>query len=682
MSALIPVLAILAAPQQSRPDSARVDTFRLAPVTVSVTRAATTLANVPFAVAVVARDEIARGRVTAGLDEALVTVPGIVVANRYNPSLDHSLSIRGFGARSAFGVRGVKILLDGIPQTLPDGQGQLSNIDLAEVSRIEVLRGPSSALYGNASGGVVSLWTDDRRPERIEVSGRAVTGAYGLLKWQATAATPVRRGSVSLSASETVADGYREHSRADTRRLSLKASYPVTSRTRLTLHGLVADSPWLDDPGALDTTALRSDSTRRLANPRNLTVEAGKDVMQGQAGLALRHQFATGGTLEVAAFGLARDLANQIAAAYIDLERVAYGARAVASLPVALGTVPHVFTVGADAQWQRDDRLNYTADRARLTRDQLERVEEFGPFLQSQLALGGLLTVTLGGRYDRIWFRVNDDLVADGDDSGERIMAALSGSAGATLDLGDALQPYASVASSFESPTTTELANRPTGPGGFNPDLNLQEAVNYEVGVRGHVLGIGEYSLSAFQTDVTDELIPFEVPGEPGRRFFRNAGSARHRGIEAAVSAHPWPSLAVLVAYTLSDFRFREFRTATATFDGNRLPGVPRHFLHGSVRYDAPLGFWIAVDNTYASEVYVDDANTAALRTRPWNVAGGRIGWSGRVGPWRVAPFAGVLNALDERYAGSVVVNAAFGRYYEPAPPRNAYVGLEIRPAR
>ncbi|HWP39170.1 MAG TPA: TonB-dependent receptor [Gemmatimonadales bacterium] len=678
------------AQQRSPSDTSRADSLRrfvLEPVTVSVTRAPTDLVHVPLAVDVVHREEIARGRATVGIDEALITVPGVYVANRYNPAQDHILSIRGFGARSAFGVRGVKVLLDGIPQTLPDGQGQLSNVDLAEVGRIEVIRGPSSALYGNASGGVVSLWSDDAPVTHPGAALRTLAGSYGLLKWQARAQAPFGDGSASLTASETVSDGYRQHSEADTRRLSLRLSRPIGPRTRLTLHALGAHSPWLQDPGAVDTTALRADSTRRLANPRNLSVAeggtlgtrgAGKDVTQGQGGLSLRHAFSGGGGVDLAVFGLRRELENQLSFAYIELDRWAWGGRAVASLPLSTASLASTATVGLDAQWQRDDRINRTPNGATLTRDQFERVSEIGLFAQMQAGRGAV-SLTAGARYDRVQFSVRDAFVSDGDDSGERVMDAVSGAGGIAWDMAPAFQPYVSVATSFETPTTTELANRPTGPGGFNPELNPQTAVNYEVGVRGRVSSVGAYSVALYQAGVTNELIPFEVPGDPGRRYFRNAGSATHRGIEADVTLRLADPLALVIAYAYSDFKFDEFRTATATFDGNDIPGVPRHYLHWSVRYDAPASLWLAVDNTHASGYYVDDANT--LRTGGWWSVGFRGGWQANLGAWRIAPFAGLLNATNQRYVGSVSVNAGFGRFFEPAPLRNGYIGLEISPS-
>jgi iron complex outermembrane receptor protein len=484
--ALVTVAHALAAQERPRPDTTRADSLRpvlLAPVIVSVTRSPTDPGHVPFAVAVIPRDEIVRGRPAQGLSEALATVPGVFVADRHNPSQDDNLSIRGFGARSAFGVRGIKVLLDGIPQTLPDGQGQLSNVELAGVSRIEVLRGPSSSLYGNASGGVISLWTDAGRPPSFEPEARATWGAFGTWKAYVAGAAPLGSGTLLVDGSSWGTNGFRAHSAGETRKASLRYAADLSPRTRLVVQMLGAYSPRLQDPGAL--TAAEADTAPTAANPRNVAGGVGKTVSQEQAGLSLEHRAESGRALSLVLFGLRRDLQNPIATTYIQLDRWAYGARLGAMLPFAPLGHAAVLTAGVDAQWQWDDRVNQSLDRSVTTRDQLERVSEIGPFLEARADLTRRVTLTLGGRYDRGAFRVDDRLLSDGDDSGERVMARPSGSAGLTLDLGRALQPYAGLSTSFETPTTTELGNRPTGPGGFNPDLQPQTAVNCEIGVRG-----------------------------------------------------------------------------------------------------------------------------------------------------------------------------------------------------
>lgn len=672
------MLPAAAAAQDSPRDSVRADStppIVLPPVTVTVTRTERELERVPYAVSVVDRDEVQLGRLTDGLDEALAAFAGVVVSNRYNYSLDQRLSVRGFGARSAFGVRGIKVLLDGVPQTLPDGQGQLTNIELADVGRIEILRSSSSTLYGNASGGVVSIWTDQPPIARLAPTARVTAGAYGFRKWLAGAAVPLGRGRVSVNTSRTTTDGFRAHSSADTRRADVRLLQAVGSRTTLTVAAFVADQPTLDNPGAL--TRAEADTSPSAADPRNVTANAGKAVTQAQAAVVVDHRFAGDATLSATLFALRRDLENPLAFAYIALDRWAYGTRATTTIPVEQGRARHVVTLGFDAQWQRDDRENFTTDRSALQLSQFERVFELGPFGQIVLEVTPRMDLTLGVRYDRVGFRADDRFLSDGsDDSGERVMSALSGTTGLSYELTPAVRPYASVGTSFETPTTTELANRPDGAGGFNPELDPQRAVNYELGLRGRLGDRVTYSAAGFYSDVRDLLVPFEVPGAPSRRFFRNVGLARHSGAELELRVRPLAGVQLVAAYTYADHRFRRYQTAADTLDGNEIPGVPRHYAHVSLRYRSPAGLWAALDNTWSGGYYVDDNNMA--RNDAWAMTALRVGWQGVIARWRLAPFLGVQNVFDSRYVGSVVVNARGGRYYEPAPPRNLYVGLSI----
>ncbi len=660
-------------------DSTRDSTVVLRPIEVSVTRRQTSLFTVPFAVAIVDRDELLRGRATLGLDEALASVPGLFIANRYNPSLDQRISIRGFGSRSAFGARGVKILLDGIPQTLPDGQGQLTNVEIGSLGAVEVLRGSSSSLYGNASGGVISLRTATPEPGRTEASARMVGGAYGMVKISGRVAAPAGRGTIVVSGARTVTDGFRDHSRAEINNVGVRFEQKLSAGMSVLVSTHWAKNPTLDNPGSL--TRGEVDTLPSQANARNVGADAGKAVEQGQLGVTLTKLFRSGASIGVTAFGLKRDLDNPLSFAFIQIDREALGARATVAVPLSAGSLDPRLTFGVDLQRQTDDRVHRTTDRATITRDQLERVTEIGPFAQIAFDLSDRATVTLGSRFDRITFSAEDRLLTDGDDSGDRDMSSLSGSAGVTVRLDDAFQPYANVSTSFETPTTTELANRPQGPGGFNPTLEPQQAVSVELGVRGAGAdGVLEYSVALFNIEIEDALIPFEVPNEPSRRFFQNAGSTRHRGVELSATLRPAQGVTFVSAYTLADYQFVDFQTASGTFDGNDIPGVPRHNFYGSVRLTSPTGWWLATDHHIASAHFVDDANTATSKNDGWFTTDVRMGWQGNAGGWRLAPFAGVLNVFDEDYVGSVSVNAGFGRFFEPSPPRNVYVGLELSP--
>ncbi|HEY2825736.1 MAG TPA: TonB-dependent receptor [Gemmatimonadales bacterium] len=669
---MVLVLTLAASPTaalaQQRSDSLR-DSARLAPI-VAITRAGEPADRVPFAVANAdTRDW--RGRPSLGIDEALSTMPGVLVLNRFNPAQDQTISIRGFGARSAFGVRGLKILLDGIPQTLPDGQGQLTNVDVAEADRVEVLRGSASSLYGNASGGVVSIWTVPRAgAAELTPVGSGVTGSDGLAKWRIGGSAPLGSADLGIDASRTTADGYRLHSHADIRRLRAVLQNSVGDRgdTRVTVavHGV--DEPTAEDPGQLTLT--EADTGPRSAAPRNLAVDAGKTVNQWESGVTVEHRGENDAGYTATIFGVRRTLTNPTSATLITLGRWAYGARVTWS-PGTGGPVSGTF--GADLQWQRDDRQNNNPTTNALTLNQLEQVNEMGYFAEARWRVSSRLLARGVVRFDRTAFAAADRLLTDGDQSGDMSMWSPSFTAGVTAQTSEAFAPYVTTGTSFETPTTTELTNRPDGLGGFNPSLNPQRAWNTEGGARGR-LGALTYSAAIFWTEVRDELIPFQVPGGNGRQFFQNAGSARHRGAELGATWRAPADFAVSVAYTLADYHFTTFRTATDTLDGKRLPGIPTHDLYASLRWEHHA-FWGAVDETVSSRVFADNDNTV---TNPgWAITGARAGWDAWTGRWRLTPFGGVTNLFDKTYIGSIVINAANGRYYEPSPGRSWYVGFK-----
>ncbi len=665
----------------------------LDPVTVSVTRGELPADSLPFSITRVPAARIGRARPTWGPDEALGTVPGVFVANRYNFSLDQRISIRGFGSRSAFAVRGVKVLIDGVPQTLPDGQGQLTNLDLATVERIDVIRGAASALYGNAAGGVISITTGVPAPARWTQDLRVTAGTFARdhgrtwHKWQAGTAFRVGAGAARVTASRLVYAGERDYSAADLRAVVGRAVFPVGTRWTVTLAADLGDQPKAENPGALTQAEL--DANRDSAAAFNVAQQAGKDVTQAQGALSVRHRLSGGGEVAVTAFGLSRDLVNPQTFAWITIDRVAWGARAVVTRPFGRAGRHHV-TVGLDYQEQRDDRRNLgnaggEPDTTRLL-DQLERVTEIGPFAQGTVALGAGVALTAGARIDAVRFRAADHLVTatNPDDSGERTLSAASGSLGVTWTPPGRLVLYANVGSSFETPTTTELTNSPSGAGGFNDSLGPQRAWMLEAGARWGA-GLVRASLAVFTADVRDELIPYEVPTATQRRFYRNAGRARHRGVEAALDARPATWLGVVGSYTYADYRYRDYTVpagdgGTLVLDGRSLPGVPAHRGQVVVEVRPRRGPWLDLELVGTSTVLVDD--TLETRAPGWSQVNLRGGIDARAGGWMVRPYLGIQNALDRDYVGSVVINAAGGRYYEPAPGRNAYVGVALSGGR
>lgn len=682
---------------QQRDTLARPDT--LPPVVVSATRAERPLSRTAAAVATLSRQDISTARPTWGLDEALGGVPGVVDINRYNFSLDQRYSIRGFGAQSAFAIRGIKVLVDGIPQTLPDGQGQLTNLDLSEVDHIEVERGSASALFGNATGGVISIWTDPTATAPLTEDARVVGGRFdggrAWTKWSSSTRARVGAGSAMLTLSRLSYQGERDHSAADQRDANARLRLPLGSSWSLAAVAAYGDDPRADNPGALTNAEMHAN--RDSAAPVNLARDAGKAVTQGQGGVTLRRAFDNGGEADATAYGFTRDLSNPQTFAFIRLKRFDYGTRFTLAEPFALGPLPQVLTAGFDFQRTRDDRVNFnyvgagsTADTSRQL-DQLEHVTEVGPFVQSAVTLLPELTATAGLRYDWVSFEADDRLVDSIkaltnpiylNDSGRRLMQALSGSLGVAFAASERLTVYANAGSSFDTPTTTELANRPDTLGGFNPTLQPKRAWTYEVGARGEAGERLRWSAAVFQADVRDELVPFQEPSSPQRVFYRNAGQERRRGVELGADAAPAPGVRLSLAYTYSHFRYTDYRytvaSTTYVLDGHPVAGVPEHWVRAlaSVHPWGGRGAWAELETVHASSQLVND--TLSARAGGWWRSDLRVGWGGTVGGVQLDPFFAIENLFNHAYTAAVTVNAAAGRYYEPAPGRSFYLGLEI----
>jgi iron complex outermembrane receptor protein len=707
---LLPLSLLLAgraaAQQPARADTTGRDTTRAArlpEIKVSVTRTQEPLARVPYAVGVLDRDDLQRGQQTVGLDEALNNLPGVVVANRYNFSLDQRISIRGAGSRSNFGVRGIKILLDGIPQTLPDGQSQLTNIEFAGLGRAEVLRGASSSLYGNASGGVIALQSEPAAEapfaQRIRVqAGGGKRDGDGFYKWQSWSSGRSGHASGTLSVSQFKADGFRQHSAGEVRQLNAGLDYVFSGTTIGTLRFNAADDPRAENPGALTLAEYRTNPDSAAGN--NILRAADKDVQQQQLALGLKHVDAGGNGYEISVFGLLRDLENPLAAppptgggpgptigTYITIDRAVGGARLSGTRRLGAAPVAPQVSLGLDLQRMRDDRRNTRAIAGAPTDstfiDQREKITEVGPFAQVRWSPREELVLNAGGRYDWVRFDVTDHHLTDGvDNSGERTNSALSGHIGASWFFGDGFVPYLNVSTAFETPTTTELVNQPNGAGRFNEQLKPQRAVNYEVGMRGQAAARVEYSMAAFLGRVTDAIVQQSEIG--GRAFFVNAGKTHNDGVELGLTVTPVTGLTLSGAYTYAHYRFADYKIASGavvdTLDGNRLPGVPEHFWRFGIRTAFPYGFYADADHTLSSSVASDDENSGGLVADSWGagVTNLRVGWSGNAGVMNVTPFVGINNLWDRRYVGSVTLNGVGGRVFEPAPRRVIYLGTEI----
>lgn len=667
-------------------------------VTVSVPRGSVQPFDVAGSVDRVEGSDIRDGRMQAQLSEGLAAVPGLQLQNRYNFAQDLQLSIRGFGARSTFGVRGVRLYVDGIPATLPDGQGQTANIDIASLDRVEILRGPFSALYGNSSGGVVQAFTaTGEGPPRLAYS--AAGGSFGT--WRQGVEASGSQGQIDylLSANRYHTDGWRDHSAATRDLVNGKLGLSLDNGSRLTL---VFNRVRIDAQDPLGLTAeqfARDPRSAPLAEQYNTR----KSVQQSQAGLLWEHRIDARQQLRVMLYGGQREMvqfqsippsAQQgplHAGGVIDLNRD-YGGMDVRWLgSFELAGRPFELAAGLGYDSLRERRSGYEnylgtpaapvlGERSRLRRLERNRVSNLDPYAQATWHLAEQWTLEAGVRRSQVRFDSRDGYVVgpNGDDSGQARYSQTLPVASLRWQPSRDLALYVSAGRGFETPTLNELSYRPDGTGGLNFGLRLAVNDSVELGAKARVAG-GMLTAALFETRTRDEIVTATSSG--GRTTFQNAGHTRRRGLELGwqhETAHHWRTQ---VALTWLDARYRDgFCSPTPCGSGNlvaagnRIPGIAGQSLFASFGWVPPQGWRAGVELRALSRIQANDRNTASAPG--YAVTSLYAGYVQQWNRWEVNAFARVDNLADRRYAGSVIVNEGNARYFEPAPGRNWGVGL------
>lgn len=664
----------------ARPPAAADTAIEVGPIHVSVTRDSVELRRVPFAVSVVDAAEALGSERRRSLAELLRGVPGVQVFDRRNVALGDRVVLRGVGARAQFGVRGIQVVADGVPLTLPDGQATLTNLDLGAAERVEVLRGPAAAIYGNAAGGVIRVRSGGFTGGPLRLRPRVTIGAAGFRKAEVGSAARAAGVDWSLHLSRMETDGFREHASAEVWRANLVARRAL-GRGELRAVVNLYDTPFAQNPSSLSF----EDAREAPRSVRPLVVEQGlgEAASQLQAGLSATLPLGDGTSLEASAWGLTRDLWNPIPFRVIAIDRAAGGVRA--RLDGTAGEAGPRWTAGLEAGLQRDDRrerenlgVAETGGRTRtgaLLLDQDEEVAYVAPFARLEAEPLPDVTVTGALRLDAYRFSADDALLADGDDTGRRTLSRPSPAVGVAWRAVEAVTLYVNLSTAFETPTLSELSNRPDGRGGLNPGLDPERIVSREAGVRARIAGgalVGEAAL--YDASVDDALVPFEGPEE--QVFFRNAGEVSRTGVEVAVAWRPLGWLEAGGSYAHQDHRFERFAPGGEPLAGRRVPGVPVHRLHAELSAGGDRGPAGSMRLTWSDAYPVDDANTAFEPSH--RVVDLRGSWTARTEGWRLRPFLAVDNLFDERYDASVVPNAFGGRYYEPAPGRQLFGGLEV----
>lgn len=668
--------------------------------TMVVTAAPTTVSELdtPAAVSVVNGDEMRQAAPRVNLSESLGAVPGLQVQNRQNYAQDLQLSIRGFGSRSTYGVRGLRIYVDGIPATMPDGQGQTSNIDIGSVDTIEVLRGPFSALYGNSSGGVINVTSQTgTQPPTVEAS--SYYGSFGTWHYGMKAAGAVGDGShagdvdYTVSTNRFTTHGYRDHSGARKNLANARLGVRINDVSKLTLLLNSVDIK-ANDAGGLTADEWR-DNPRQ--SPRGDQYNTRKNTRQTQAGLRYERQLSAQDDLSVMMYAGEREttqfqsiprapqLKPSHAGGVIDLTRHYQGIDTRLTHRGEL-LVPVTLTAGLDYENMSERRKGYEnfvmvngapqyGEQGALRRNERNLMWNVDPYLQTQWQLTDKLSLDAGVRYSSVWFDSNDYYITpgNGDDSGDASYHKWLPAGSLKYALTDAWNVYLSAGRGFETPTINELSYRSDNQSGLNFGLKPSTNDTVEIGSKTRI-GNGLFTAALFQTNTDNEIVVDSSSG--GRTSYKNAGKTRRQGMELGLDQQFGESWRLKAAWTWLDATYRTNVCDDASCNGNRIPGIARNMGYASFGYQPEQGWYAGSDIRYMSDIMANDENTA--KAPSWTVVGLTTGYKWSYGRMDMDLFGRIDNLFDREYVGSVIVNESNGRYYEPAPGRNYGIGLNL----
>lgn len=667
-------------------------------VVISVSRSEQRSFDAPAAIQSVDRDTIQDAGPQVNLSESLNRVPGLTILNRQNYAQDLQVSIRGFGARSAFGIRGIRLLIDGIPATTPDGQGQASSISLTSTDRIEVLRGPLALMYGNSSGGVIQAFTRDA-PEQPEFDAQYYVGSFGMHRsdWQYAG----RVGDYGLVADYSTfdTDGYRDNGKTERKQFNGKLSFDANEKTKVNVVFNQFDMPLAQDPLGLTAAALAQNPQQSLAAPLK---RVRKITSQNQLGVSLTHALDVDRSITARAYyGTRENLqylntvpASIVNGSWVGLDRDYYGIGLQYNANATMAGKPVLLVAGYEFDNSKERRQGGNAvsgEKTTTTRNEDNQAVNSDFFAQATVLASEKISVIAGIRSSMVRFSSEDYYLADGQNgSGSVTYKATNPVLGLTYHASDKLNLYVNYGKGFETPTLAEVAYKDNGAtpiAQFNPGLNASTSRHYELGAKWLPSTQSRVDFNLFQVDSTDEIVASTNSG--GSTAYKNAPGTSRRGVELSARTLLSPRVSALLSSNWIDAQFSQAYTSNgvAVASGNKLPGIPQNFVFSELLWSSratatntkkrsPLGSLVGLELVHAGKLYANDVNTDSAEAYTVLNAKASHGWA--VGVGYLTAYARIDNLTDQRYVGSVIVNQSSSQFYEPAPGRNWTLGLRL----
>ena len=634
-------------------------------VIVKSTKINSTIQQAPLSVTLKSFREEKNFNSQSSFSDFTRNTPGLFTSSSNNFSQDLRISIRGFGARSAFGIRGIKLIVDGIPETTPDGQSQLDNLPLGLVSSIEILRGPNANLYGNSSGGVISINTlTDSSEKYYRNSG--IFGAYQYQSLQKTRILDWNSSSLIIHYDKRRSNGYRDQSGYKSNILNLKYINDLDNNNKIVWQINYTDSPYAYDSGGLKLSEVEND--RRQARKNNIDYDTYEKVKHLKTGVSWNHKRSENSFFDSYFFYQKRDFFTKLPFNFggiISLDRDYYGLGTKYTKKYYLDNRKKTLVLGLDYLNQSDDRKRYKNDfgvQGEMTFDQIEQFKSTGLFMLSQTNYDSGLLVRYGIRYD-----IND---IGTDSSSSIILDKLNPSVGLSYKVNSNDNIFFSFGTSFETPTLNELSNNPNGEG-LNENLKSSSSLNYEIGWRKSVSNLTLEAI-AYVISSENEILPYELEQFPGKNFYQNVGSTSRYGLELN-SQLSFKGGRINLSYTLSKNKFEDFIIDNNNLADNLIPGIPSQMLDLDLIFKLSRGRFLIISNRLIGERYADNANETLISS--YNLL--NIKYSKEIFS-NSEIFLGVNNTFNQDYFDNIRINAFGNRYYEPAPKRNFYFGVNF----